>query len=280
MKAVIFAGGVGTRLWPLSRKKSPKQFEQIIGNKSTLQLSVDLLKPEFKPEDIYVATSKDYLDLVTQQLPEVPNENILAEPCRKDLGAAIALWMGYFSKKFPQEPIMVLWADHNIKEQAKLKQILRAANEELNKNPNKIIYVGHVPRFASTNLGWIETGTVKDEINGIKFREFQGFKYRPDQETAEKYFSNEKYAWNIGSFATTPEFIYKLFERFTPKIYRLAEEILKAKTQEEFYELRDKLYPEMPEIQLDHALSEQLDTNMADVIVEDIGWSDIGAWEA
>lgn len=280
MKAVIFAGGVGTRLWPLSRKKSPKQFEKIIGDKSTLQLSIEVLLPEFKPEDIYIATSKEYIKLVANQLPFIPNENILGEPCRKDLGAAVALWMGYFAKKFPNEPIIVLWADHNIRNKSKFKKILKSTDKFLISDPKKIIYFGHVPRFPSTNLGWIETGQVIGEVDGIKFHTFEGFKYRPDEETANRYFEDAKYCWNIGSFATTPAFIYDLFKRFTPKIYRLTEQILNTKTQEEFYEAKDKYYSEMPELQLDHALSEQLDNEFAHVLIEDIGWSDIGAWEA
>ena len=90
MKAVIFAGGVGTRLWPLSRKKSPKQFEKIIDGKSTLQIAIERLIPKFKYEDIFISTGKEYVDMVHDQIKEIPKENIIGEPVRKDVGPAVA----------------------------------------------------------------------------------------------------------------------------------------------------------------------------------------------
>jgi mannose-1-phosphate guanylyltransferase len=280
MKAVIFAGGVGTRLWPVSRKKSPKQFEKIIGDKSTLQTYIDLLLPDFSVKDIYIATGQEYVDIVKDQLYFLPEENIIGEPCRRDVGPAVAFWAGYLSKKFPNEPMLILWSDHLIRNRKKLLQILNSINTSLTKNPHKVIYFGHKPRFASVNLGWIHTGKVEKEVEGINFYEFKGFKYKPDQELADKWFADEHYCWNLGSFASTPAYLYKLFERFDPKVYRLTEEILKYEGKPEFEKKFAKLYAEMPSIHIDHAIAEQLDKDFAEVIVEDIGWSDVGAWEA
>ncbi len=280
MKAVIFAGGVGTRLWPLSRKKSPKQFEKILGDKSTLQICVDLLKPDFNDEDIYIGTTKDYVELVSSQLPQIPQENIIGEPMRRDLGPAVAFWMGYLSQKFPSEPVIILWADHLIRNRSKFKQILKAANEQLSREPNKIVYFGHKPRFASTNLGWIETGKTLETQNGVELKEFKGFKYRPKQEVAEAYFSNDNFSWNLGTFASTPQFLYKLFEQTNPKIFRLAEAIMQHVGQPDFADQFAKYYAQMPAIHVDNAIAEQVDLDLVYVIVDDLGWSDVGAWEA
>lgn len=280
MKAVIFAGGMGTRLWPLSRKSSPKQFEQIVNNKSTLQLSIELLAPEIKPEDIYIATGVEYLDLVTEQLPEIPKENIIGEPHRKDVGPAVCFWMGYLSKKFPNEPLIILWSDFLIKKKAKFKQILKAADALLTKDPNKIVYLGHKPRFASENLGWIETGEIETKEEGIEFRTFKGFRYRPDKELAQKYYSNDNYSWNVGTFSSTAQFMYDLFKQFAPETYELTEKILSRVGQPDFEENFSTVYEKMPKIHLDNAISEQIDPKLATVIVEDFGWSDVGAWEA
>ncbi len=279
MKAVIFAGGVGTRLWPLSRKKSPKQFEKVIDDKSTLQLTIDLLQPEIKLNDIYIATGMEYVDLVHEQLESIPHENIIGEPHRKDVGPAVALVMGILAKKFPHEPVVVLWSDHWIRKQEKFKKILMGTDLYLSRNPNRMIFFGHKPRFASENLGWIHTKNVEESVDGVDFRGFVGFKYRPDRETAGKYFANEAYCWNLGSFASTPAFIYSLFKEFEPNVYDTVEKILKVYENEDVGEFAD-LYAQIPSIHMDNAISERIRPELARVVVDDIGWSDVGAWEA
>ncbi len=279
MKAVIFAGGVGTRLWPLSRKKSPKQFEKVVGDKSTLQLAAEKLFPEFKEEDIYVSTGTSYVNLVKEQLPFIPHENIIAEPAKRDVGPAVALVMAYLAKKFPNEPVIILWSDHLVKRIDEFKQIILESSKIIEHDHERIIFIGQKPRFASENLGWIETGdTVKE--TGVVFKSFEGFKYRPDKETAEAYFHDKKYCWNLGYFVSTPKYITSLFQRYTPAIYDVLEKITNFTSFEGFTENLMKYYPEMPEISFDNAILEQMDKKNAYVVMEDIGWSDVGAWEA
>ncbi|HRN69704.1 MAG TPA: sugar phosphate nucleotidyltransferase [Candidatus Woesebacteria bacterium] len=279
MKAVIFAGGVGTRLWPLSRKKSPKQFEKVVGDKSTLQLAAEKLFPEFKAEDIYVSTGTNYVDLVKEQLSFIPEENIIAESAKRDVGPAVALVMGYLAKKFPHEPVIILWSDHLVKKVDTFKQIILESCQIIEENPEKIVFIGQKPRFASDNLGWIETGEVIQE-SGVTFRSFEGFKYRPDKETAEQYFHDKKYCWNLGYFVSTPKFIMSLFERYSPQIYEVMQQITQFDSFPEFTENIMKHYADMPEISFDNAILEQMDKRSAYVVMEDIGWSDVGAWEA
>ncbi len=281
MKAIIFAGGVGTRLWPVSRKRSPKQFEKIIGNQSTLQSYISLLLPDFSPKDIYVATGQEYVDLVKKQLDFLPAENVIGEPSRKDVGPAVAFWAGYLARKFPDEPMFILWSDHLIRDREKFLQIMKSVNESLKENPQKVIYFGHKARFASTNLGWIETGKTLKTYSDIKFHEFKGFKYKPERDVAEKWFADsEHYCWNLGSFASTPRYLYNLFQKFDPKIYELTEKILQYVDTASFNQKFAEFYSQMPSIHVDHAIAEKLAKESAYVIVEDIGWSDVGAWEA
>lgn len=282
MKAVIFAGGVGTRLWPLSRKKSPKQFEKVVGDKSTLQLATERLLPEFKPEDIYISTGKNYIEVVKQQLPFIPVENIIAEPAKKDVGPAVALIMGYLAKNFPHEPVVILWSDHIVKHIDKFKKIIVHASNVVAHHQNKIIFIGHTPRFASENLGWIETNGVAFEEEETEFRHFAGFKYRPDEQLAKQYFHDKekRFCWNLGYFVSTPQFVMQLFERFSPKIHQLTQKIVQHEDFDAFNAALNKYYADMPEINFDNAVLEQLDTNSAYVVTDDIGWSDVGAWEA
>lgn len=280
MKAVIFAGGVGTRLWPLSRKKSPKQFEPIVGSKSTLQLAVERLLPEFKAEDIYISTGKSYMSLVAEQLPFLPKENIVGEPSKKDNGPAVGFMMGYLSQKFPNEPVIILWSDHLVKNVETFKHIILTSGELVKREQNRIVFIGQKPRFASDNLGWIESDKEAHHEKNISFKQFKGFKYKPDKELAKKYFAHDTYCWNLGYFVSTPSFVYSLFQRFAPSVYEKCEQILATVGTPKFESTFQKYYDEMPEINFDNAVLEQLDAAIAYVVTADIGWSDVGAWEA
>lgn len=280
MKAIIFAGGAGTRLWPLSRKKSPKQFEKIIGNKSTLQLAIERLRPDFEFTDIFISTNKAYKTTIQKQIPEIPEENYFLEPEKKDVGPAIALVMGILQKKNPTEPVVILWSDHLVKEVHLFKKIIQAAGLYIKKHQNKIVFIAHKPRYASANLGYIHLGKKLHESDFISFFSFEGFKYKPDEKTASEYFKSGSYAWNLGYFVTTPKFIWDAFKLFVPSIYRNTEKIISAYETPRFDKVLEKEYSKMEKINFDNAILENLKKEDAHVIVEDIGWSDIGAWEA
>ncbi len=280
MKAVIFAGGSGTRLWPLSRKKSPKQFEKIVGDKSTVQLAVDRLIPLFQSKDIFIATNTAYKNIIRQQLPKIPEKNLLFEPEKKDVGPAIALVMGMFRRDNPDEPVVILWSDHLVKKVSHFQKILSVADEYVQKNPKKIVFIAHKPRYASVNLGYIHLGTKVQEKNGIGFFAFQGFKYKPDGDLAEKFFNSGEYAWNLGYFVTTPRFICEEFARLAPEVYNNSEKILEHFGKKDFNQTLIKYYSKFESINFDNAILEKLNKEDAEVITEDIGWSDIGAWES
>jgi len=280
MKAIIFAGGTGTRLWPLSRKKSPKQFEKIIGNKSTLELSIERLIPDFAYKDIYISTNIAYKKIITKQLNKIPKDNFIFEPEKKDVGPAIALAMGIFNNINPNEPVAILWSDHLVKRVAAFKKVLKSANEYIKKNPNKIVFIAHKPRYASVNLGYIHLGKKRQSINGVSLYAFEGFKYRPDGKTANNFLKSGKYAWNLGYFVTSAGFIFNAFKCFSPDIYNNTNKILSRYGKEDYEKYLNKYYADVKSISFDNAILENLNKKDALVIVEDIGWSDIGTWEA
>lgn len=281
MKIVIFAGGVGTRLWPLSRKNTPKQFEKIVGDQSMIQIAVGKLMPEYKWEDIYISTSKDYEKIVRNQLPKLPDGNIIVEPATRDVGPAVGLVTAFFVKRFPDAPFAILWgSDHLVKKEDVFRKALSAAEKIVKKDPDKIVFIGQKPRFASQNLGYIAFGDKLETVDNIPVHSFTGFKYRPHLSTAEKYLRDGKHAWNLGYFVTTPRFLWSQFEEFVPALFAQLKEINDALDTPDFVKVLEKVYPGIEKISFDNAILERLDKKYGSVISVDIGWSDIGAWEA
>lgn len=280
MNAVIFAGGVGTRLWPLSRKKSPKQFEKIIGNKSTLQLAADRLQPDFPWGKVYVSTGHAYTAIVHEQLPKLPFSHVIGEPEVRDVGPAVGLMTSILAKTMPDEPMVILWSDHLVRKEALFRKILRVAGDIIARNPDKIIFVAQKPRFPSENLGWISYNHEVDRKEGIAFHAFVDFQYRPDKETAQTYFVSGHHAWNLGYFVTTPRFLLTQYKRFVPNVYAGLFKIAETWQTPSYDEVLQSVYPTLEKINFDNAILEKLDAAQALVVSENIEWSDIGAWEA
>jgi len=280
MKAVIFAGGVGTRLWPLSRKKSPKQFEKIIGDKSTLQLAVARIQPDFGWQDIFVATGAIHVATVQDQLAELPPHHVVGEPEMRDVGPAVGLMAGILTKESPKEPMVILWSDHLVKNEKLFRKILTTAGSVISQDPDKIVFVSQRARFASENLGWIQYGKKVSERDDIAFYSFIDFHYKPAPEVAKQYFESGRHAWNVGYFVTTPAFLWKQYKVFAPKLYEGLSDIVDAWKTPKFAEKLKTIYPTLEKIHFDNAILEKLDPKDALVVSEDIKWSDIGAWEA
>ena len=281
MKVVIFAGGVGTRLWPLSRKNTPKQFEKIIGDQSMLQIAVQKLFPEFSWEDIYISTGKHYEQNVREQLPQLPANNILVEPEMRDVGPAVGFVTALFAKKFPDEPFAILWgSDHLVKDEVQFRKALRAAEQVVQNEGEVVVFIGQKPRFANQNLGYIEFGNEIGHANEIPVFSFTGFKYRPHLSVAERFVSDGHHSWNLGYFVTTPRFLWSLFERYAPNLYNQLRQIYDTVDTAEYENTLETIYPQIEKISFDNAILEKMDTSYGRVLSVDIGWSDIGAWEA
>ena len=245
-----------------------------------MQLAVERLIPDFDYSDIYISTNSLYIDIVKKQLPKIPEVNFLFEPVKKDVAPAIALAMGIISKISPNEPVAILWSDHLVKKVALFKKILKLAGSEIKKNPNKIVFIANKPRFPSTNLGYIHIGEQIKKEENINLYKFEGLKYKPNEETAKKFYKSKKYGWNLGYFVSSADFLYKYFQRLAPNIYNNTESILKNYGKPNYQNFLKQNYGKVESINFDNAILENLDKKDAYVIVEEIGWSDVGSWEA
>lgn len=280
MKVVVFAGGVGTRLWPLSRKHTPKQFEKIIGDKSTLQLAVDRIMPIFAPSDIFISSGLVYKRMIQEQLPRIPKENFILEPEMRDVGAAVGLVTAIFEKIAKNEPLIILWSDHLVKNESLFRDILRVVGKILGKDGKKVVFIGQRSRFASQNLGWIEFGERVDSIDGVSVFKFKSLCYRPSIELAEEFHKSGRHAWNPGYFGTTPAFLFSLYKKHAPLMYEGLLEIQKVWGTPNFEEKLQKIYPQLERLSFDNLILEKLEAKDGLVVGADLGWSDVGAWES
>lgn len=280
MKIVIFAGGVGTRLWPLSRKSTPKQFEKIIGEKSTLQLAFERLLPTFKAADIYIATGKKYEEIVVGQLPYIPKQNIILEPEMRDIGPAVGLAMTVLSKDFPDSPVAIVWSDHFVKKDRRFREVLLLGEKLVEEKKDGLVFIGQKARFANQNLGWIELGDKAQEEKGTKIFHFKRTVYRPTLSDAEQFLHSGNFAWNPGYFITTPKFLLDQYKMYVPNIFRKLQEIGNSVGTKDYEKTLKRIYPEFEKVSFDNAILEKMDPKNVLVIAADLGWSDVGAWEA
>mgnify|MGYP001611185950 CR=1 FL=1 len=280
MKIVVFAGGVGTRLWPVSRKNSPKQFEKILGDKSTLQQTIERLLPTYKPTDIYIATGKRYKEIVVGQLPQIPKQNFIFEPQMRDVGPAIGLAGTILAKKYPNEPMAILWSDHLVKNNKSFIQMLLLAEESISAKKADFIFIAQKARFANQNMGWIEVGDVMQEKDGISVYSFKKLFYRPGLSEAVSFFGNKHFVWNLGYFVTTPKYLSSLFNAFVPGMHEKLMDIASVYGTNGFYEKLEAVYPTLQKVSFDDAILVKIKPDNILVVSSDLGWSDVGAWES
>lgn len=265
MNILIFAGGTGTRLWPLSRKASPKQFEILKDDKSTLQMAVDRVA-EFGIEKIFVSTNDAYLDLVKKQLPQIAQDHILGEPAKRDLAAAIGLALLRLKKQGMSGTVAMLWSDHFMDHPDSFRDVLRQAKQLITEDSNRFIFLGERPRFANHNLGWIHLGEVIEH----NLYSFKGWKYRPELKVCEDMFADGAWMWNPGYFVFDIDFVLGLYAVHMSDMYEALRAMVEGKTDVA------REYPKLDAVSFDNAIVEKIDPSQAVVLKTDLGWSDPG----
>lgn len=277
MKIVIFAGGTGRRLWPISRKKSPKQFEPILGEKSTLQLAIDRVVGPYGAENIYVSSNERYQEMIRQQLPALPEQNVIGEPVRRDLAAAVGLALTHLSQTAsPDEPIAILWGDNYMSEVATFQRLLAKAEQLVSSNQAEIVYMGETPRFANNNLGWIGLGEQKDTGGETPCFGLNSFTYRPPLAECEAMFASGRYVWNTGYFVTSVGYIQGLYEQHQPNLASQLAEIGRAIGTEAYDTVLHEVYPQLDVMSFDDAILVHMPYEQVLVLHDEMGWSDPG----
>ena len=283
MKFLILAGGKGTRLWPVSRKNNPKQFQKLISDRTMLQETTDRILSAFKASDVYISTNKEYETEIIKELPEISQENIICEPANRERVAAFALAIAYFNNnksrkvKNGNETMVVMPSDHFIEKSERLLNAIISADKFLEKHPDYLVALGVKPTNPETGYGYIKSGEkIIEKINSHRFLEVDKFMEKPNLRTARQYVKNKNYFWNSGIYVWKTETILKGIKEFIPDIYERYLKINKAFGTKSFNKILAKEYPLMDKVSPEYAILENY--KKIAVVQLKIGWSDIGSW--
>ncbi len=274
--AAILAGGLGTRFWPMSRASFPKQFLDILGTGETLIQSAYKRYASFvQPENIYIITSEEYVDIVKQQLPKLNPENILAEPSRKNTAPCVAYIAFKLLQKDPKAALVIAPSDHLVIDVQVFKQLTLHALKFAEKN-KAFVTLGIKPTFPNTGYGYIQYDLNSAHDDNVY--EVKTFTEKPDIELAQTFLASVDFLWNAGIFIWTAKDILDGFEQYQPEMYELfVTEKENFNTPEEKKALA-RIYPLCISISIDYAIMEKVDNVF--VIPAEFGWSDLGTWNS
>jgi mannose-1-phosphate guanylyltransferase len=274
--AMIMAGGGGTRLWPMSRAKTPKQLLPLLDEHSMFRSSVERLQPLFAPHQIYVVSGQQYAEALRDECPEIPHENFIIEPYGRDSGPAALLGLTVIEKRDPEAVVAILTADHHIGEKQRFRNALTASYKLARQE--RIVTLGISPAFPATGFGYIRRGDMHAEMDGFQAFESRGFTEKPNATRAIEFLTSGEYSWNSGMFIWRARQGLQEFERQQPTMYQHFHALREWVDTDTWVEQLDAHWEQITKISLDYAVMEGA-KNMT-VIPVDIGWSDIGSWDA
>jgi mannose-1-phosphate guanylyltransferase len=276
MFAIVMAGGVGSRLWPLSRRRSPKQLLALTGDTSLLQQTVARLGGLLKPHDIYVITSQAHVRTTQEQLPQLPEDNVLGEPLARSTAVAAGL-ATVMARRESDEVCLVLPADHFIADEEAFVAAMREAMVAAERG--YLVTLGVPPKHAATGYGYVKVG---ERLHAaVPTALVERFVEKPDAAQARAFLADGHYLWNAGIFVWRVYAFRQALERFQPGLAEALDRIAELhRTPGWMSDVRDILEP-VPAIQIDGGIAEAAAAEGRVAVVPlDAGWSDIGSWSA
>jgi len=276
MYAVIMAGGVGTRFWPRSRVKRPKQLLNIVDDQTMIQATIARLDNLIPYEQTYIVTTKPQKEEIFNQLPFLKSKNLIIEPKGKNTAPCIGLAAIILKQQNPEAVMAVLPADHRIQNETHFRKVLAAA-EILAARNDCLVTLGINPTYPSTGYGYIQINEKKDEVSGLEAYKVKTFAEKPDQKTAERFLKSGDFFWNSGMFIWKIETILSEIEKSLPDLYDGLMEIEKSLGTKNEKEVIQKVYCQIKSISIDYGVMEQ-STNVF-VLKGEFEWNDVGSWE-
>ena len=273
---VIMAGGVGSRFWPMSTAEHPKQFIDVLGvGKSLLQLTVERFSSLVAPENVWVVTNQKYAGIVKQQLPDIPEGNILCEPCRRNTAPCIAYVSWRIKAKDPKANIVVTPSDHIVMNTVEFQRVIKECMQFTNET-DAIVTLGMKPNRPETGYGYIQADLSISSLRNKEIYRVDSFREKPNLETALKYIQKNNYFWNAGIFIWNVNTIVNAFRIYQPAMAKIFESMHSVYGTEKEQEKINERFPECESISVDYAIMEKAEEIF--VCPADFGWSDLGTW--
>ena len=277
IRAVIMAGGSGTRFWPLSRKTRPKQFLDIVSSRSMIEETVARLLPLIPPKDIFTIADGNQTAALRDLLPDLPKRNFLVEPLARNTAPSLMLATAHAYLQDPETVIAALAADHLIRDPDRFLSKLQSGAKAAYSG-DRIVTFGIPPAFPSTGYGYIHFSREKEKrIGGEPFFPVLEFKEKPGRAEAERFLADGNYYWNSGMFLWRADAFARKLRRYAPKFFPFWERMLDALEKKNRKGLHS-VFEEIPALSIDYALMEKAKGVL--VCAGDFGWSDVGAWSS
>lgn len=278
LHALIMAGGGGTRFWPRSRQKKPKQFLTLTGQRSLLQEALDRVEAVVRPENTWVITSATHQAEVARQLPEVPADQIIGEPVGRDTATCIAVGAALIQKTDPEAVMVVTPADHVIEPAQEFRRALHVVEGLIRDHPRSLITIGIPPTYAATGYGYVQRGEHLGQRQGIPIFRVEAFREKPGVEVAEQMVASGEFFWNCGIFGWKAATILDEVRRLQPALAAAAQRVASAWPTAERLAVLGREYEALPRISIDYAVMEKA----TDVLVAQapFRWDDVGSWLA
>lgn len=269
---VIMAGGIGSRFWPMSTPECPKQFLDIMGTGRTMiQQTFDRFGGLIDIDHVWVVTSKNFAQLVQQQLTGINPQHILLEPCMRNTAPCVAYVSWKIQAEDPEAAIFVAASDHLVTDTASFQQCVEKGLEFV-RGGQRILTLGMQPTRPETGYGYIEQA---ESVDGAICR-LASFREKPDLATAQQYLLTGRYTWNSGMFLWQVSTIVSELRQHAPEIAAIMDQLAPTFFTPAEQEMVDNLYAQCPKISIDYAIMEK--TSLAYVLPSEFGWSDLGTW--
>lgn len=272
------AGGSGTRFWPLSRKKLPKQFLNLTGKDIMVNETFDRLAKIASPEDIFVVTGSIYGKQTYDMMkPRVEKDHILEEPEARNTAACIGYAAMEIVQKYGDGIMCIMPSDHYIRREEVYVETVKLA-ARLAEKTDRLVTIGIEPVYPATGYGYIKSSSVTDEKGETAvYRNVEAFVEKPDADTARRYLAKGSYAWNSGMFVWKASVILEYYQKLLPDTYRYLEEIGRAMLTRDEERVIQELYPQMPKISIDYGIMEHADGVL--MLEGSFGWNDVGSFD-